>query len=121
MASVFCPVVSNLMPFHGMIVWSPGTSVLVSATRMSSGLLDPARSIASASTWIATIWREVLSFRSLFAFARYIALTAGIAGRDLSASSAKLLRLMAPSASGPAAVMKDCSWKPAACARIAGW
>ena len=79
-------------------------SVATSAARMSSGLVEPARSIASASTWIATTSRDVVSLRSLFARARNIAFTAAIAGRAPVASSAKAERLRSPSASGPTAV-----------------
>ena len=87
---------------------------------MSSGLVEPARLIASARICTATTWRDVLSFRSLFALARNIAFTGAMAGRLLPASSANEDRLSTPSASGPAAVRNDCSWNPAACAMIAG-
>ena len=119
-ASSFWPVASKCTPFHGMIVCTPGTFVATSAARMSSALVEPARLMASTRICSATTSREVLSFRSLPARALKSASTGAMAGRLFVASSAKDERVITPSASDPAPVMKVCSWNPADCARMAG-
>src|ERR1700682_6239106 len=47
-ASLFWPISSNLMRFHGMMVCSPVMSVATSASRILSPSVDLARLIASA-------------------------------------------------------------------------
>src|SRR5216683_5891605 len=118
-ASLFWPISSNLMRFHGMMVCSPGMSVPTRASRILSPSVDLARLIASAITIRPMNCRDVRSLKSLPDFSLNMALILPTIGRLVARSSEKVPREITPSSLSPTASYNAFSEKPASCATMA--
>src|SRR3984893_4578280 len=118
-ASLFWPISSNLMRFHGMMVCSPGMSVATSASRILSPSVDLARLMASAITIRPMNCRDVRSLRSLPDFSLNMALIVPTIGRLVARSSENVLREITPSSLSPTASYSAFSEKPPSCATMA--
>src|SRR3984893_5811728 len=118
-ASLFWPMSSNLIRFHGMMVCSPAMSVATSASRILSPSVDLARLMASAITIRPMNYRDVRSLRSLPDFSLYMALILPTIGRLVARSSEKVPREITPSSLSPTASYSAFSEKPASCATMA--
>src|SRR5438309_1613641 len=118
-ASLFWPISSNLMRFHGMMVCSPAMSVATSASRILSPSVDLARLMASAITIRPMNCREVRSLKSLPDFSLNMALILPTIGRLVARSSEKVPREITPSSLSPTASYSAFSEKPASWATMA--